>query len=298
MEYFVNMPGSRFNEPGTWAKEMEDARWHGVCASDHFWVTDHLYPHVFVAATQMACSTSKIKITSSFCNNLFRSPVEFAQGALSVQQAAEGRFEAGLGAGWAEAEMKAIGMSYPEPPERIGMYIEAMKIAGQIINTNQCQFSGDYYEIDISGDNFVGPRLANPPVLVGSAGGPRGIREITPLVDRIEVKASARSTRGGALDLAVMATVTEDEVKQSVERVRKVNSDIPIGIFILTAAGENEAVNAMKNMMGNGFLGKFMGHPADVASALESLSGLGISRVQLTEFAPGSHDALAPVLLA
>jgi hypothetical protein len=54
----------------------------------------------------------------------------------------------------------------------------------------------------------------------------------------------------------------------------------------------------MKDMMGNGFLGKFMGHPDDVASALESLSGLGISRVQLTEFAPGSHDALAPTLLA
>lgn len=298
MEYFVNMPGSRFHEPGVWAKEMEDAGWHGVCASDHFWVTDHLYPHVFVAATQMACSTSRIKITSSFCNNLFRSPVEFAQGALSVQQAAQGRFEAGLGAGWAEAEMKAIGMRYPEPPERIGMYIEAMNIAGQIIKTNQCQFSGDYYQIDISGDNFVGPRLENPPALVGSAGGPRGIREITPLVDRIEVKASARSTRGGAIDLAVMATVTEDEVKQSIERVRKINNDIPIGIFILTAAGDDEAVTGMKAMMGNGFLGNFMGHPSDVASALESLSELGISRVQLTEFAPGSHDALAPTLLS
>ncbi|MBT5700603.1 MAG: LLM class flavin-dependent oxidoreductase [Gammaproteobacteria bacterium] len=297
MEYFVNMPGNRFNEPGTWAKEMEDAGWHGICASDHFWVTNHLYPHVFVAATQMACSTSKIKITSSFCNNLFRSPVEFAQGALSVQQAAQGRFEAGLGAGWAEAEMKAIGIRYPEPRERIGMYIEAMNIAGQIIKTNQCQFSGDYYQIDISGDNFVGPKLESPPALVGSAGGPRGIREITPLVDRIEVKASARSTRGGAIDLEVMATVTEDEVKQSIERVRKVDRDIPIGIFILTAAGDNEAVNSMKDMMGNGFLGNFMGHPEDVSSALESLGALGISRVQLTEFAPGSHDALAPTLL-
>ena len=298
MEYFVNMPGSRFNEPGTWAREMEDAGWHGVCASDHFWVTDHPYPHVFVAATQMACSTSKIKITSSFCNNLFRSPVEFAQGALSVQQAAQGRFAAGLGAGWAEAEMKAIGLLYPEPPERIGMYIEAMNIAGQIIKTNQCQFSGDYYQIDISGDNFVGPRLENPPALIGSAGGPRGIREITPLVDRIEVKASARSTRGGAIDLGIMATVTEDEVKRNIERVRKINNDIPIGIFILTAAGDNEAVTGMKAMMGNGFLGTFMGHPADVAFALESLNDLGISRVQLTEFAAGSHDALAPALLA
>jgi|TARA_B100001105_G_scaffold254826_1_gene251772 hypothetical protein len=95
-----------------------------------------------------------------------------------------------------------------------------------------------------------------------------------------------------------MATVTEDEVKRNIERVQKINNDIPIGIFILTAAGDNDAVNGMKGMMGNGFLGNFMGHPTDVAFALESLNDLGISRVQLTEFAAGSHDALAPALLA
>ncbi len=296
MEYFVNMPGGRFNEPDIWAQEMEAAGWDGICASDHFWVSNHLYPHVFVAATQMACATSRIKITSSFCNNLFRSPVEFAQGALSVQQAAKGRFEAGLGAGWAEAEMRAIGMHYPPPGERMSRYIEAMHIARELLTTNQCQFQGDYYQIDISGDEKVGPVLNSPPPLVGSAGGPRGIREITPLVNRIEIKASARSTRGGAVDLGLMATVTEDEVRQNIDRVRAVSDDIPIGIFLLVAAGENEVVSQMKAAMGNGYLGNFMGHPEDVAASLEQLGELGIERVQLTEFVPDSHDQLAPLL--
>ena len=296
MEYFVNMPGGRFHEPDVWAQEMEAAGWAGICASDHFWVSNHLYPHVFVAATQMACATSRIKITSSFCNNLFRSPVEFAQGALSVQQAAKGRFEAGLGAGWAEAEMRAIGMHYPPPGERMSRYIEAMHIARELLTTNQCQFQGDYYQIDISGDEKVGPVLDTPPPLVGSAGGPRGIREITPLVNRIEIKASARSTRGGAVDLGLMATVTEDEVRQNIDRVRAVSDDIPIGIFLLIAAGENEVVSQMKAAMGNGYLGNFMGHPEDVAASLEQLGELGIERVQLTEFVPDSHDQLAPLL--
>jgi len=291
------MPGARFHEPGVWANEMEEAGWHGVCASDHLWVSDHRYPHVFVAATQMACATNQIKITTSFCNNLFRSPVEFVQGALSVQQAANGRFEAGLGAGWAEAEMLAMGMPYPAPPERISRYIEAMQIAGELLKTGQCVFKGNHYQIDISGDESIGPIVENPPPLIGSTGGPRGIREITPLVDRLEIKASARSTRGGQVDLAVMATVTEDEVKQNVERVRKISDDIPIGIFILTAAGDNDQVAGMKSILGNGYLGDFMGHPEDVARALTSLANIGIDRVQLTEFAPGSHDALAPFLV-
>ncbi len=297
MEYFVNLPGDRFSEPGLWASEMEHQGWQGICASDHFWVSQHRYPHVFVAATQMACATERILVTTSFCNNLFRSPVEFAQGALSVQQASGGRFEAGLGAGWAEAEMQAIGLPYPAPGERMSMYIEAMQIVGQLLKTGQCEFQGDYYQIAISGENRIGPELRQPPKLVGSAGGPRGIREITPLVDRIEIKASARSTRGGAVDLGIMATVTEDEVKASIDRVRTVSADTPIGIFILTAAGDNDLVAGMKAAMGNGFLANFMGQAEDVASALEHLGALGIDRVQLTEFVPGSHEALAPCLL-
>ncbi|MFT7219516.1 MAG: hypothetical protein ACI8Z1_001131 [Candidatus Azotimanducaceae bacterium] len=113
----------------------------------------------------------------------------------------------------------------------------------------------------------------------------------------MEIKASARSTRGGAIDLGLMASVTLDEVKRSVERVRAVSDDIPMGIFLLIAAGETSAVSEMKAMMGNGYLGQFMGHPDVVAEALASLTDLGIDRVQLTEFVPGSHAALAPRLL-
>ena len=39
MEYFVNLPTDQFLRPGEWAKEMETVGWHGVCASDHFWVS-------------------------------------------------------------------------------------------------------------------------------------------------------------------------------------------------------------------------------------------------------------------
>ena len=156
MEYFVNMPGARFHEPEIWASEMEAAGWDGICASDHLWVTDP-YPHVYVSATQMACATESIQITTSFCNNLFRSPVEFAQACLALQRASGGRFEAGLGAGWAESEMVAMGLDYPAPGERISRYIEAMQVAGDLLRTGQCQFSGEYYQVDITGDNHLGP---------------------------------------------------------------------------------------------------------------------------------------------
>jgi alkanesulfonate monooxygenase SsuD/methylene tetrahydromethanopterin reductase-like flavin-dependent oxidoreductase (luciferase family) len=133
MEYFVNYPVGGGVGPGDWASGKEAEGWHGICASDHLWVGPTRYPQVFVAATQMACATSSVKITTSFCNNLFRSPVEFAQAALSLQAASRGRFEAGLGAGWAQDEMDAMGEPYPEPGVRVSRYVEALRIASSLL---------------------------------------------------------------------------------------------------------------------------------------------------------------------
>jgi alkanesulfonate monooxygenase SsuD/methylene tetrahydromethanopterin reductase-like flavin-dependent oxidoreductase (luciferase family) len=297
MEYFLNLPGAHFNKPAEWASAMEAQGWDGICASDHVLVGTNPYPHVFVTAMAMAAATDRITLTTSFANNLFRSPVEFAQAAFALQCQSGGRFEAGLGAGWAEHEMNALGLDYPAPRDRVGMYIEALAIVRQLLHTGQCQFSGAYYNIDISGEYKLGPMPATPPPLVASAGGPRNIRESTPLVDRIEIKAASRGTRGGALDLAVLATVTEDEIKKNFDRVKSIDPDMPVGIFLLVGADDSPLVAGLKAQFGNGFLGHFLGHPEDVAQALENLSAIGIARVQLTEIVPGSQENLQPFLV-
>ena len=297
MEYFPNLPVGEFDQPGAWAKAKEAQGWHGICASDHLFLGDHRYPHVFVTAMAMIGATERIKVTTSFANNLFRSPVEFAQAALALQMFSGGRFEAGLGAGWAAAEMRAMGMAYPDGPTRVSLYVEALQVAAALIRTGQCRFAGEHYRIDIAGESAIGPTPATPPPLIASAGGPRALREVTPLVDRVEIKASARGTRGGALDLTTVASVTEDEVKRNVERVKAIDAAKPLGIFLLVAAGEAPEVMALKDLFGNGYLGQFVGHPDEVARSLENLATLGIDRVQLTELAPGSHDALAERLL-
>ncbi len=297
MEYFPNFPAGSGARPDAWAKEKEAEGWHGICASDHFWVGGTRYPHVFVAATQMACATERVQITTSFCNNLFRSPVEFAQAALSLQQGSNGRFEAGLGAGWSADELHAAGMEYPEPRHRVGRYVDAFKVVRELIHTGQCVFQGDYYQVDVSGDRKLADVTEQPPLLVGAAGGPRSLREVTPIVDRIEIKANARATRVGHLDFPIMATVTEDEVRTNVERVRAVRGDIPMGIFLLVGVGDDARTQMVKSQLGDGFLGQFFGAPEQVSQALQGLEGLGISRVQITELSPGTASTLAEFLL-
>lgn len=136
---------------------------------------------------------------------------------------------------------------------------------------------------------------ARPIPLVASVGGPWTIRNITPIVDRVELK-FGRSTWGGTLDVAALASVTRDELAGMVATVRDVRPDIGIGLFVLIAAGDGPEVQAVSGAFGENLCGQFVGEPKRVLDNLRSLEALGISRVQLTEFVPGSLQRIGEQL--
>ncbi|MEZ4292324.1 MAG: LLM class flavin-dependent oxidoreductase [Myxococcota bacterium] len=295
LEFVPNYNTGRDETPGAWARARELEGWHGVAASDHFVTMALTYPHLWVTLTEMVLATREVFVTSSFANNLFRSPVEFAQAALTLARVSGGRFEAGLGAGWIEEEIEAIGWDFPAPRERAGRYVEAMAIVRSLFDTGTCRFEGEFHRIAIDAPGLAG-LTPTPPLLVGSAGGPRTLREIPPFVDRIEIQPNAPATRGGAVDLDRQAAISESDVRGAIERVRRVREDLPIGLFVLVSAVPPDEVATVRAPFGEGFLARFQGEPASVAAALCDLEALGIDRIQLTEMAPGSIERLRPLL--
>lgn len=279
-------------DPAAWAAQREAEGWPAVSASDHLWDPGRAYPHWAVTLTQLAMATTRPIITSSFANNLLRSPVEFAQAALALQRASSGRFEAGLGAGWSRDEIEGVGERYPPPGERAGRYREAMEIVRELLTAQACTFSGEHYRVDVPG---LGPEVSPPP-LVASVGGPRTIREIVPLVDRVELKPASLATRGGALDFSVLAGIDRDHLARLVEAVRAVRTDIPIGVFVMAGCGDHLRIDALRTSLGDGLMGSFVGEAEAVAERLAGLADLGVDRVQLTPFTPGTIEALAPHL--
>ncbi len=282
-------------DPREFAREAERQGFTGVSCSDHFFRTS-AYPHVFVTMAAMAAVTERVFVTSSFANNLFRSPVEFAQASLTMQAISDGRFEAGLGAGWLEPEVHAAGLAYPDARTRARMYHEAIQIVGELFRTRRCRFTGEFYDVDIPligpvigpvGAADIGSVVPTPPPLVASLGGPWTIRHIAPLVDRVELK-FGRSTRGGDLDVGVLAECTRDDLRAAVAAVRAVNPTVPIGTFTMIAVGPDADVRGIRERYGDGLYAAFAGSPAQVREAIASLGELGIDRVQVTESLPGS----------
>jgi hypothetical protein len=251
---------------------------------------------VWVTLATMAAATKKVKLTTSFANNLFRSPVEFAQASLQMQSVSHGRFEAGLGAGWEKAEAEGSSIRYPSPGERAGMYIESAHIVRELFDTGACTFSGKYYNMDVP---KIGPMpAAGPPPLVASLGGPRTIQGIAPIADRVEIKLISAITRNGSVDLPAMATIPESHLYDLVQQVREVNPTVPLSVFILCSVGDDARTAAVENMLGNSFLGGFYGSASKVSESMFRLAEAGIDRVEVSPFTESSFANLATKLFA
>jgi alkanesulfonate monooxygenase SsuD/methylene tetrahydromethanopterin reductase-like flavin-dependent oxidoreductase (luciferase family) len=299
MRYTVNLLDAAI-DPIDWARRREAEGWHGLSVADHVFTGRRAYPHVWVTATAMAMATTLPTISTAFANNLFRSPVEVAQAALQLQRVSGGRFELGLGAGWADDEVTGSGLRYPPPGERAGMFAEAAQIVRALLHDGACSFHGEHYDIEVP---KVGPRLVDegltPPLLVGSVGGPRTTREVTPHLDRVEIKAQSAATRDGSLDLAVMATVTDDHLLEMIERVRAVDPTIEISMFTLFSVGDDDTTRSLKTAMeaGGGLFRRFFGSADEVAAGLAWLETVGISGASLSPMTAHALEALGPAVL-
>jgi alkanesulfonate monooxygenase SsuD/methylene tetrahydromethanopterin reductase-like flavin-dependent oxidoreductase (luciferase family) len=281
-------------DPSAWARTREAEGWDVLSVADHLWSPRRPYPHLWVTLAAVAAATERVKLTSAFANNLFRSPVEFAQASLALHALSGGRFEAGLGAGWSRDELERTGREFPPPGERVSRYVEALQIVRALFHHGSCQFTGRYYRAEVE---RIGPTRVPPPLLVGSVGGPRMIREAVPFLDRVELKAASQGTREGELDLAALGQISRRHLLDLVAAVRDQNPDVPLGMFVICSVGSDNATRAMSaEFPKDSLYGDFFGEPAKVADAIRSLSDFGITRAQISPFDNSAFELLAPEL--
>lgn len=288
MQYVANLTRANVDVV-SFAKTCEDTGWDGVAIADHTLLSDRLWPHMWVFASAAAVATERVFITTAFANNLMRHPVEFAQAAIGMQAVSNGRFEAGLGAGWAAGELESLGLGLPLPAERVERYVEAVQICRQLFDTGTCSFVGRWYQVDV--ENF-GIDGVPPPPLLGALGGSRMLREASPHLDRIEIKAAGAATRGGELDFARVGLVSFDHVRRKVDQARAANPDAPLSFFALCAADPSAAALAAE-FPDNSFYKPFFGEPAQVVDAIEGLADFGIDRATVSPFDPAHFEIIA-----
>lgn len=118
----------------------------------------------------LAASTSRARLGVLVSCNTFRHPALVAKMASTIDHISNGRVEVGLGAGWYVPEHRAFGIDFPEPPELVGRFREAVEIVASMLENSSTSFHGDYYQLDAAPSLPRALQTPRPPLTLGAHG--------------------------------------------------------------------------------------------------------------------------------
>ncbi len=147
---------------------------------DSIWVYDHFHTvpeptlettfECWTITATLARDTERVRIGQMVGCNGYRNPALYAKIASTVDVASHGRLHAGIGAGWYEHEWRAYGYGFPEVPERMRMFREAVEIVHKMWTEERPTFAGKHYTIDGPINEPKGVQTPHIPLWIGGGG--------------------------------------------------------------------------------------------------------------------------------
>jgi alkanesulfonate monooxygenase SsuD/methylene tetrahydromethanopterin reductase-like flavin-dependent oxidoreductase (luciferase family) len=164
------------------------ATWRRLDAAGLDWISawDHIYesppaggtrPHFETVTTLAAlcADTSRARVGCLVFYVGFRNPALLAKTAAALDHLSGGRFEMGLGAGWAEGEAFAYGYDFPPLGTRFDMLEEAFPLVRSLLTEERTTFAGRFYRVT-DASNLPRPLQDRLPLWTGGTGERRTLR--------------------------------------------------------------------------------------------------------------------------
>ncbi|MFN8526394.1 MAG: TIGR03560 family F420-dependent LLM class oxidoreductase [Chloroflexota bacterium] len=140
----------------SWETTVERWQYFEQLGFDSIWDCDHYtqpsrpqgpYFEGWSLLAGLAARTTRIRIGCLVTCNTFRHPALVAKMAVTVDHISNGRLELGLGAGWYVPEHTAYGIPFPEPPQLVGMFSEAVEVIDTLLRNEIVTYSGSHYQL-------------------------------------------------------------------------------------------------------------------------------------------------------
>jgi F420-dependent oxidoreductase-like protein len=167
-------PVEQYEAMTTVAKVADEGGWDSIWVYDHF----HTVPRpehettfeCWTATATLARDTTRVRLGQMVGCNGYRNPALYAKIASTVDVASHGRLNAGFGAGWYQHEWLAYGYEWPETPDRMARFKEAVQIVHKMWTEDYPEFSGKYYHIDKPINEPKGAQQPKIPLWIGGSG--------------------------------------------------------------------------------------------------------------------------------
>jgi probable F420-dependent oxidoreductase len=127
-------------------------------------------PSPLIALMAAASVTTTLRFSTHVLANDLHNPVLLAQDAAALDVLSGGRFEFGLGTGWAGPDYTSLGVALDTPGVRISRLAEAVALIKRLYQEEQVTHTGTYYQVQ---DACVNPKPVQQPgmpLVIGGGG--------------------------------------------------------------------------------------------------------------------------------
>jgi probable F420-dependent oxidoreductase len=150
------------------AKRAEDAGYYALTLPDH--LLRQLGP--IAAFSWILAATDRLRVSPFVFNNDLRHPAVLAQELATLDVLSGGRLDIAFGAGWNEAEYRAIGLSFDPASRRQARLAESIAVLKGAFGPGPFSFAGEHYRIT-DFDSYPKPVSVPYPRLMVAGGGRR-----------------------------------------------------------------------------------------------------------------------------
>ena len=150
------------------ARRLDAAGYDGVWSWDHFiGKGDRTVPVVeaWTILTAAAATTRRVTIGTFVVNVMNRHPAVLARMASTLQAVSGGRLVLGIGIGGHPAEHRALGIPFPDAPERVARLEEAVAVLRALWSGGPVSRPSPFYPLD-DAQVSVNP-YPPPPIVIG-----------------------------------------------------------------------------------------------------------------------------------
>jgi probable F420-dependent oxidoreductase len=210
---------------------QDEARRAEDLGFDVLHLPDHIgAPAPFPTLMAAAAATKTLRVGTFVLNACFYKPALLARDVQALRDLSGGRFELGLGAGYAQHEFEAAELRYPSARERIDYLAHVTEYMAEHLPDVPVLIAGN-------GDRLltVAARQAN---IIGLTGGQRITEDEDALAERVDFvrKAAADRFDDLELNLAITALPRDGSGKPDLSIIRRALPDLSDDDLMQTAA--------------------------------------------------------------
>ncbi len=151
------------------ARFAEDQGLFSFARSDHLAWDREPAPgatDAFATLAGLARETTSIRLCVLVTPVTFRHPAIIAKNAATIDQMSGGRFDLGVGTGWNEFEHEALGIPFPDWPERWDRLEETLEYLHAAFGDGRGHLDGRHYSLDLD----VSPKPTALRIIIGGSG--------------------------------------------------------------------------------------------------------------------------------